>query len=432
MMSYTLVGLGLTAITMLWAMLAAGIVRQQNIDRFRPVFVLTPLLLYAVAIAALILGWGEWRHGWIVTVSAAIFLSVFAVGGLLATARQDGTVTIRKGTWVYWVMNKALALPIDNKKFSICGLSWAIVPMVVAMLIMALLYTFLSVVFYLVLIAIVVILWLVTGKSPVSYADEIMGGKSLWEWWPLSSDWDLPEFEVRKVAGVSLSPVFWAITYVVVHQFASWTSALFAAGLGSVAVVMCVAALAAALYLIACPTKCRRYAYIEQRCRYDHYTTLDKLGEDKYRALCALGVAEIPHCTAERIFDGIGSAITALLPAARHAPTRSPEESAPQVAAPMVPTTERTPVSSNAQQAPAAPNKILRGLGKAVAWAWRRFWAALGWLLEAALTVIGFIGRGIWWPGAIALHGLRIALDELIILVKTIKGKTCLVVKVED
>ncbi len=48
------------------------------------------------------------------------------------------------------------------------------------------------------------------------------------------------------------------------------------------------------------------------------------------------------------------------------------------------------------------------------------------------LTAIGFIGRGIWWPISMAIFGGRWILDELIIVAKTIKGKTCLVVKVED
>ena len=127
------VGMGLV-VTFLSALFAFAIGggNKQEIDTSKPVLAIVAIGLYALGMWQAVLAMCEARLSWLWTILTWLALTVFCTGALLGLQRdRQGRISIKKNSPEHRFVTKFLKVPVDAREWSLCGLSWAIGPMLI-------------------------------------------------------------------------------------------------------------------------------------------------------------------------------------------------------------------------------------------------------------------------------------------------------------
>lgn len=331
-------GMGLTVFAIIWAMIAAS-VTQKAIQWCEPIFVLVPLAVYATAMYCLIAGGIELDPGWyweirpvsdgnclavypdwLSVAGSMLFLAVFTTGGLLATTRQNGVIQIHESSLLCWFLEDFLRIHVRDKNFTLCNLSWTIIPALIVMPILYILwFGVLNAIGWIVLLAVLSFLWLLTGKSPWSYfAEAFPYGIESCIW---TSCTKRPEIKFCRVGGIPTSPLLWAAVAALFYWGVGWLIYLYIAYPLWEALLITAEILAGGCVIEALIRKFRRDLSVERDPRYDPLRSMRRNCPDRFfrpeqvlpsetiTAVWATAQEKIPPSTTEHVIDLVGGEI---------------------------------------------------------------------------------------------------------------------------
>lgn len=127
-------GIIVTTLAMFLA-IAVGSGKKNEIDANKPALGIVSVGLYGLGMWLLTVACGEARWSWIWAAISMLVLTVFSTGTLIGLLPRDvkGHPTIKKNSPEYRIITKFLKVPVDAREWSLCGLSWAIGPMLILM-----------------------------------------------------------------------------------------------------------------------------------------------------------------------------------------------------------------------------------------------------------------------------------------------------------